>query len=123
MTRGQKVNKSQAIRDELEALGLDASPKEVVSRLAKKGIRVTSQNVSTIKHRLGKGQRGHGHKGTAPNEPGLKEDAIRTAQSSGRAHGQIGLVASGSVTTWLTAVKTAKQDLGEHVAKELFDLA
>jgi hypothetical protein len=114
MPRGKTVNKSQAIREMFAELGLDTLPKEVVSRLAKRGIKVNGQTVSMIKLRLRQqaAREGKPATGAAPEAP-----AARPAQRSP------GLVDPGSVTSWLTAVKAAKQDLGDDVARQLLELA
>ncbi len=56
--RGPRENsKAQAIRDQFEALGVNARPKDVIAALAAKGIKVSSAQVSNLKARHGKGKK------------------------------------------------------------------
>jgi hypothetical protein len=52
--QAQDVNKSEAIREALREMGLDASPTEVAQRLGKQGIDVKANAVSMIKLRMRK---------------------------------------------------------------------
>jgi hypothetical protein len=113
-----KINKSQKIRDMFNELGLDTSPKEIVTRLAQRGIKVTGQNVSMIKMRMRKKAATNRHPEAAKVATGATEHpAARAAQRS------FGMVHPESVTTWLQAAKAAKHELGDDVARELYELS
>ena len=58
-----KINKAQAIRDALTAMGVDARNKDVIALLKKKKIAVSPAQVSNIKKDLRGGKRGRPKKG------------------------------------------------------------
>jgi hypothetical protein len=70
------VNKSQAIRDQLQA-NPNASPKDIAAALQAQGVNVSSQLVSNVKTAIGKkkGKRGRG----AGRPAGARRGATRRA--------------------------------------------
>ncbi len=66
--QSEKVNKSEEVRQMLGTMGLDASPKEVASRLNERGIDVKPAFVSQIKGKL-KQQQEQGQDGGQAGTP------------------------------------------------------
>ena len=75
-----KVNKSAAIRELLNTMGLDASPTEVSKRLKSKGITINPNAVSTIKLEMRKRatSSSNGTQVTRSPQSPLKETSTKT---------------------------------------------
>jgi hypothetical protein len=82
----RKVNKATKIREAFEQLGHDARPKDVVALLAKKKIKVSSTQVSTLKGKLG----GSRKNGSDSKDAGISLDALLAAKHFVEKIGSIG---------------------------------
>jgi hypothetical protein len=85
--QAQDVNKSEAIREALREMGLDASPTEVAQRLGKQGIDVRANAVSMIKLRMRK------QGDTRPQRPAARStpNASASSRAGGNGSGQVEL--------------------------------
>jgi len=87
MARHKRGHKSQMVREAFEAMGHDASPKEVMKSLKDNGMTVTYGLVTSIKNKLNKGpSKGRAARKAQPvNGSGvytlLDIEAIRTLSS------------------------------------------
>ncbi len=99
-------SKAEAIRDAIKSMGKRVRPRDVISSLAEKGIRVSSAQVSTVAKSMGMRRRRGGGR-----QPAMAGAASRTSQAS----------AAISIEDLIAAKKLANQLGGIDRAKVAVD--